>query len=342
MAQQASRAPGAPGAPPPASASPRAAAPAADSGRRTGEPRPAAARARRHGPRPVPLRVGAGCRRAAAGRRRVPQPAAPAAPASRCCRRRRRSRPGRRPSSCGSSASRSRGEGRLLAVLRDERGIYYGAEGDVIEGRYRILRVVGRLGGRVVRRTARGRTSIPLSGRTAVGREGKRSVAWDASGQQREADRARGRRSGGAAGGCAPRWACAAGPRVPGRQQGRACARLGSRRDVLRRGRQVRSRPGGLQDGARAGAAGGVAGALREGPRLREAGPARPGAAGVPPRGGVPAQQPGGPREHSASRADDPGSDRGRAARSRRWKPCASRRASRWRSRPSTRRRASR
>ena len=31
--------------------------------------------------------------------------------------------------------------GRQYAVLRDDRGIYYGAEGDVIEGRYRILRV---------------------------------------------------------------------------------------------------------------------------------------------------------------------------------------------------------
>lgn len=31
--------------------------------------------------------------------------------------------------------------GKQLAVLRDDRGIYYGAEGDIIEGRYRILRV---------------------------------------------------------------------------------------------------------------------------------------------------------------------------------------------------------
>jgi hypothetical protein len=31
--------------------------------------------------------------------------------------------------------------GRQLVVLRDDRGIYYGGEGDVIEGRYRILRV---------------------------------------------------------------------------------------------------------------------------------------------------------------------------------------------------------
>jgi len=55
------------------------------------------------------------------------------------------------------------GEGRLYAVLRDERGVYYGAEGDVVEGRYRILRVsadtieVSYVDGR-------GRTRIPLSG----------------------------------------------------------------------------------------------------------------------------------------------------------------------------------
>ena len=55
------------------------------------------------------------------------------------------------------------GAGRLYAVLRDDRGVYYGAEGDVVEGRYRILRVsadtvdVSYVDGR-------GRTSIPLSG----------------------------------------------------------------------------------------------------------------------------------------------------------------------------------
>jgi hypothetical protein len=55
------------------------------------------------------------------------------------------------------------GAGRLYAVLRDERGIYYGAEGDVVEGRYRILRVSAE----VVEMSyvdGRGRTSIPLSG----------------------------------------------------------------------------------------------------------------------------------------------------------------------------------
>lgn len=53
--------------------------------------------------------------------------------------------------------------GRLYAVLRDDHGLYYGADGDVIEGRYRILRVtaddvdIAYLDGR-------GRTSIPLTG----------------------------------------------------------------------------------------------------------------------------------------------------------------------------------
>lgn len=55
------------------------------------------------------------------------------------------------------------GTGRLYAVLRDERGVYYGADGDVVEGRYKVLRVsadavdVSYLDGR-------GRVSIPLSG----------------------------------------------------------------------------------------------------------------------------------------------------------------------------------
>ena len=55
------------------------------------------------------------------------------------------------------------GEGRLYAVLRDERGIYHGAEGDVVEGRYRILRVsADRVDVSYV--DGRGRTSIPMSG----------------------------------------------------------------------------------------------------------------------------------------------------------------------------------
>ena len=55
------------------------------------------------------------------------------------------------------------GQGRLLAVLRDERGIYYGAEGDVVEGRYRILRVSTEMV-EMSYLDGRGRTSIPLSG----------------------------------------------------------------------------------------------------------------------------------------------------------------------------------
>jgi hypothetical protein len=55
------------------------------------------------------------------------------------------------------------GEGRLYAVLRDDRGIYYGAEGDVVEGRYRILRVSADTV-EVSYVDGRGRTNIPLSG----------------------------------------------------------------------------------------------------------------------------------------------------------------------------------
>lgn len=55
------------------------------------------------------------------------------------------------------------GEGRLFAVLRDDRGVYYGAEGDVVEGRYRILRVsADRVELSYV--DGRGRVSIPMSG----------------------------------------------------------------------------------------------------------------------------------------------------------------------------------
>jgi hypothetical protein len=55
------------------------------------------------------------------------------------------------------------GAGRLYAVLRDERGVYYGADGDVVEGRYRILRVSADTV-EVSYVDGRGRTSIPLSG----------------------------------------------------------------------------------------------------------------------------------------------------------------------------------
>jgi hypothetical protein len=55
------------------------------------------------------------------------------------------------------------GEGRLYAVLRDERGVYYGAEGDVVEGRYRVLRVSAEMV-EMSYVDGRGRTRIPLSG----------------------------------------------------------------------------------------------------------------------------------------------------------------------------------
>jgi hypothetical protein len=55
------------------------------------------------------------------------------------------------------------GAGRLYAVLRDDRGVYYGAEGDVVEGRYRILRVSADTV-ELSYVDGRGRTSIPMSG----------------------------------------------------------------------------------------------------------------------------------------------------------------------------------
>jgi hypothetical protein len=55
------------------------------------------------------------------------------------------------------------GSGRLYAVLRDERGIYYGADGDVVEGRYRVLRVSASTV-EVSYVDGRGRVNIPLSG----------------------------------------------------------------------------------------------------------------------------------------------------------------------------------
>ena len=53
--------------------------------------------------------------------------------------------------------------GRLYAVLRDDRGIYYGAEGDVVEGRYRILRVTTDAV-EIAYVDGRGRTNVPLTG----------------------------------------------------------------------------------------------------------------------------------------------------------------------------------
>lgn len=53
--------------------------------------------------------------------------------------------------------------GRQLAVLRDDRGIYYGGEGDVIEGRYRILRISADSVD-LAYVDGRGRRTIPLTG----------------------------------------------------------------------------------------------------------------------------------------------------------------------------------
>jgi hypothetical protein len=55
------------------------------------------------------------------------------------------------------------GQGRLYAVLRDDRGVYYGADGDVVEGRYRIIRVSADMV-EVSYIDGRGRVTIPLSG----------------------------------------------------------------------------------------------------------------------------------------------------------------------------------
>ena len=82
------------------------------------------------------------------------QPAAPAAP---------QEPPGPPPILLKFIGIAKQGEGRLYAVLRDDRGIYYGAEGDVIEGRFRILRVSADTV-EVSYTDGRGRTSIPLSG----------------------------------------------------------------------------------------------------------------------------------------------------------------------------------
>jgi hypothetical protein len=93
---------------------------------------------------PVPGRVG-------------PAPAQPAAPAAP------QEPPGPPPILLKFIGIAKQGEGRLYAVLRDDRGIYYGAEGDVVEGRFRILRVSADTV-EVSYTDGRGRTSIPLSG----------------------------------------------------------------------------------------------------------------------------------------------------------------------------------
>ncbi|HNV04393.1 MAG TPA: hypothetical protein PLE61_11385 [Vicinamibacterales bacterium] len=55
------------------------------------------------------------------------------------------------------------GAGRFYAVLRDDRGVYYGADGDVVEGRYKVISVSADF---VVLSyvDGRGRVSLPLSG----------------------------------------------------------------------------------------------------------------------------------------------------------------------------------
>jgi hypothetical protein len=87
----------------------------------------------------------------------APAPAQPAMPAAP------QEPPGPPPIPLKFIGIAKQGEGRLYAVLRDERGVYYGAEGDVVEGRYRILRVSADII-EVSYIDGRGRTSIPLSG----------------------------------------------------------------------------------------------------------------------------------------------------------------------------------
>jgi len=57
----------------------------------------------------------------------------------------------------------TQGEGRMYAVLRYDRGVYYGAAGDVVEGRYRILRVSADIV-ELSYVDGRGRVTIPMSG----------------------------------------------------------------------------------------------------------------------------------------------------------------------------------
>jgi hypothetical protein len=97
-------------------------------------------------PAPAPDRESAG-----PGAMAPPQPVVPQAP------------PGPPPIALKFIGIAKQGAGRLYAVLRDERGIYYGAEGDVVEGRYRILRVSAEMV-EMSYVDGRGRTSIPLSG----------------------------------------------------------------------------------------------------------------------------------------------------------------------------------
>ena len=100
-------------------------------------------------PSPAPGRESAG-----PGAMAPPRPAPPVVP---------QAPPGPPPIALKFIGIAKQGAGRLYAVLRDERGIYYGAEGDVVEGRYRILRVSAEMV-ELSYVDGRGRTSIPLSG----------------------------------------------------------------------------------------------------------------------------------------------------------------------------------
>jgi hypothetical protein len=84
----------------------------------------------------------------------APQPVVPVAP---------QAPPGPPPIQLRFIGIAKQGQGRLYAVLRDERGVYYGAAGDVVEGRYRILRVSADAV-EVSYADGSGRMSIPLSG----------------------------------------------------------------------------------------------------------------------------------------------------------------------------------
>ncbi|MCX6539426.1 MAG: hypothetical protein NT151_10925 [Acidobacteria bacterium] len=57
----------------------------------------------------------------------------------------------------------SRGAGTKIAMLTDGRGVYYGTEGSVIEGQYRIVRI-GQDSIDMTYLDGRGRRTIPLSG----------------------------------------------------------------------------------------------------------------------------------------------------------------------------------
>jgi hypothetical protein len=90
-------------------------------------------------------------------------PAAPAAPAVPVLPAGPQEPPGPPPILLKFIGTAKQGTGRLYAVLRDDRGIYYGAEGDIVEGRYRILRVSADTV-ELSYTDGRGRTRIPLSG----------------------------------------------------------------------------------------------------------------------------------------------------------------------------------